>query len=139
MTTGVRNRAEDGGSARVGQRTLTSHHDTFALEPVRTEARVGLFRVELKTHCSSFLELEQFLEELLNVVVRLGGRLHVARLPGLGQSAALLCRHLAHRLVTLVADEHDWNTVRVSLDETDLGEDRLQLLQRLPATGTDTM
>lgn len=116
----------------MGRWMVTSHHDALALEPVRTEARVGLFRVELKTHRPSFFELEQFLEQLLNVVVRLRRRLHVTGLPGLGQSAALLRRNLARRFVAFVADEHDWNAVCVALDETDLREDWLQLLQRLP-------
>lgn len=137
MTAGDLNRVEDGVTDWVGRRVVTSHHDALALEPVRTEARVGLFRVELETHRSSFFELEEFLEQLLNVVVRLGRRLHETGLPGLGQRTALLRRHFARCLVALVADEHNGNAVGVAFDETDFGEDRLQLLQCLPVAEAD--
>ena len=69
-------------------------------------------------------------------MVGLGRRLHEGALPLLGKRRALGRCHLAQggRLVGLVADKHDGNVGDVgAADRVDLGPDRTQLVQRLPA------
>ena len=66
-------------------------------------------------------------------MVRLRRRLHEGAAPLLGEAVRVGRLHLATHLVALVAHQHDGDAVDVALDVADLGEDRLQFLERLPA------
>lgn len=111
-----------------------SLHERALLPDLLCAFELGLpLRVELQGDVAVLLHVEKLLEQLLDVVVGLGRRLHEVAAPRLGLGLALRHRHLpVLRLVALVAHQHDGDVGQLGalhlLDDLPYGP---QLLERL--------
>lgn len=112
----------------------SSHNDTLPLEFLCPLLLLGFLAVDLQADRPALLQIQQFLEELLHVVIRLGRGFHEAALPPLGLGLAVTGLHLSQRVVALVAHQHDGDALHVPLDLAHLFVDGLQLFQRLLAS-----
>lgn len=111
-----------------------SHDETPALEFLPIKPRLGLLSLQLERDGASFFHVEQLLEELPDVVVRLGRCLEEAARPALGFLLARGGLYLPGvRLVALVAHQHDGDALGVvSLHLSYHLEDGPELFQALP-------
>lgn len=109
-----------------------SHHGALLLD-LAGALGAAVLGVQLQRDGAVLLHVEQLLEQLLDVVVGLGRRLHVTAAPALRLRLALGLRHLPRRLlVHLVAHQHHRHALQgTALDLEHLLPDWPQLLQRL--------
>lgn len=110
-------------------------HERTLLSDLLGAFELGLaLGVELQGDVSVLLHVEELLEQLLDVVVGFGGRLHEVAAPALGLALALRGGHLpVLRLVALVPHQHDGDVGELgALHLLDDVPYRPQLLQGLP-------
>lgn len=103
---------------------LVLHHAAFPLQSLGAGLLPRALAVDVEAHVSLLVQVEELLEELGDVVVGLGRRLHEGALPLVGLGFPVLGFHLPVGLVALVAHEHDGNGVNVAFDGQDLQERR---------------
>lgn len=103
---------------------LVLHHAAFPLQSLGAGLLPRALAVDVEAHVSLLVQVEELLEELGDVVVGLGRRLHEGALPLVGLGFPVLGFHLPVGLVALVAHEHDGNGINVAFDGQDLQERR---------------
>lgn len=103
---------------------LFLHHAAFPFQSLGAGLLPRALAVDVEAHVSLLVQVEELLEELGDVVVGLGRRLHEGALPLVGLGFSVLGFHLPVGLVALVTHKHDGNGVNVAFDGQDLQERR---------------
>lgn len=99
---------------------LDLHHAAFALQSLGAGLLPRALAVDVETHVPLLVQVEELLEELSDVVVGLGRRLHEGALPLVGLGFPILGLHLPQGLIALVAHKHDRNGLNIALYGQDL-------------------
>ncbi len=103
---------------------LDLHHAAFALQSLGAGLLPRALAVDVEAHVPLLVQVEELLEELGDVVVGLGRRLHEGALPLVGLGFPVLGLHLPLGLIALVAHKHDGNGLDVALYGQDLQKRR---------------
>lgn len=96
------------------------HHAAFALQSLGTGLLSGALAVDVETHVPLLVQVEKLLEELRDVVVGFGRRLHEGALPVVGLGLPVLGLHLPMGFITFVSHKHDGDGLHVAFYSQDL-------------------
>jgi len=94
---------------------LHLHHAAFSLQSLGAGLLPRALPVNVEAHVPLLVQVQELLEELRDVVVGLGRRLHEGALPLVGLGFSVLGLHLPKGLIALVPHEHDGDGLNVSL------------------------